>query len=574
MRYLFLLLAFLAVTAEARNPRGGAVGSTGAPLPSVSGLHVSSNKLVNSSGQVVPLRGVDKDGAEYMCLSSGGTAVFDGPTDANDISNMGSWAIDIVRLPVNEQCWLGINGLPAASYSAATYISTIVSYVNALTAANIAVIIDLQWAAPGTTQSNQLTPMPDADHAGAFWTSVANTFKTNSSVLFDLFNEPYPDSNQDTTAAWICLRDGGTCPSVSYSAAGMQSLVTAIRATGATNVIMSPGIQFTNSLTQWLTYKPVDNTGNLIASWHSYASQICNSQTCWDTYILPVINSVPVIAGEIGESDCAHSYIDTLMAYMDSKGGNYLGWAWNTYDCSSFPSLISEYPGATPTGFGVGLRDHLLLAAGRTPPPLPPIPYFNNAVFPYGVAVGRGTNYTASDSTVYYADVAASGLTIDTTTYGFPTYSTANTITGTSDPTLYQTGRWGVSAVYNFAVPNGNYHVTLGFAPVTAFTQGTVNNPATASINNLGEFGQDQSINGNNVGQCYGSSFSGTNNSPYSSPATSCPGNVTSAAPTVNAAITVTYAVSVFGQHLQIQPAASFGGGRKTILNSIKITTP
>ena len=48
--------------------------------------------------------------------------------------------------------------------------------------------------------------MPDADHAPDFWTSVANTFKNNSAVIFDLYNEPYLDNNQDTTAGWECWK--------------------------------------------------------------------------------------------------------------------------------------------------------------------------------------------------------------------------------------------------------------------------------------------------------------------------------------------------------------------------------
>src|SRR5439155_1196812 len=81
---------------------------------------------------------------------------------------------------------------------------------------------------------------------------VATTFRSNSSVLFDIFNEPYPDSNQDTIAAWTCWRDGGTCPGVAYTAAGSQELVNAIRGTGATNVIMVGGVQYTNTLSRWL----------------------------------------------------------------------------------------------------------------------------------------------------------------------------------------------------------------------------------------------------------------------------------------------------------------------------------
>jgi hypothetical protein len=59
---------------------------------------------------------------------------------------------------------------------------------------------------------------------------------------------------------------------VNFAAAGMQSLVNAIRGTGATNPIMIPGLSWTNALEKWLQYKPIDTLAcpQIIASWHSY----------------------------------------------------------------------------------------------------------------------------------------------------------------------------------------------------------------------------------------------------------------------------------------------------------------
>jgi fibronectin type 3 domain-containing protein len=332
---------------------------------SIAGLHVSGNKILNSQSQQVALRGVNKAGTEYMCLGGG---IFDGPTDTASVTVLKTWNITIVRLPINEQCWLGINGIQTPT-TAATYKTAIVNYVNLLNANNIAVIIDLQWAAPGTYVADKLIPMPDADHAPDFWTSVANTFKNNSSVIFDLFNEPWPDNNQNTTAAWTCLRDGGTCPSVSYNnngtqipytAVGTQALVNTIRATGSTNIIMVPGIQFANTLDQWQTYKPTDSAGQLAVSWHSYDIQGCNNSTCWNNVVKPLLATTPLITGEIGDTlSCGATYINSLMTFLDNNGGHYLAWAWNTYDCTGFPSLISNFDG-TPTAFGLGFKNHLL----------------------------------------------------------------------------------------------------------------------------------------------------------------------------------------------------------------------
>jgi hypothetical protein len=565
--FLCIIFALWAAIAQARNPRGGAVTTQAASLPSVAGLHVSGNKILNGGGQVVQLRGVNKAGTEYMCLSTAGN-YFDGPSGASDITTLGTWAVNVVRVPLNEQCWLGINGLPAGG-TAAAYRAAITAYVNLLTSANIATILDLQWGAPGSTQATQLVPMPDADHAAAFWTSVANAFKSNSSVVFDLFNEPYPDSNSDSAAAWACIKNGGTCPGVTFQAASMPSLITAIRNTGATNVIIAGGPGFSYYLDQWIpTYQGTDPLNNLGASLHYYPPSVFTNSAI-ASLLDTVTASYPLIQGELGENDCQHVNIDPWMAYHDAKNDGYLGWAWNTYDCSSFPSLISNFDG-TPTAFGVGFRDHLLTLAGLTPPPGPPVTYFTST-YPFGIGIGQSSQITASDGTIYYPDVAATGLTIDN--QYFAKYTNSATITNTADQVLYKTGRVGVYETITIAVPNGNYDVTLGMAPATAFTQ-SVNDASTASLNNQGEFGQDQTIQGQRLGTCVWGPTPGSA-SPYSTPATTCPN--TGTVPTVNAATTVTYLkVGVFNQSLQISVGASFGATsngafRNTILNTIKV---
>lgn len=70
------------------------------------------------------------------------------------------------------------------------------------------------------------------------------------------------------------------------------------------------------------------------------------------------MESVPVLTGEIGESDCASTYITKLMPWLDSKNASYLAWTWNTWDCNTGPSLISSYTG-TPTNFGAGYLAHI-----------------------------------------------------------------------------------------------------------------------------------------------------------------------------------------------------------------------
>jgi len=287
-----LVLALLVGLLGAIAPRH----TTQAAGTTMTGLHVQGNQILIGPRQIVRLLGANRSSTEYACIQGWGFA--NGPLDAASVQAMASWHINAVRVPLNEDCWLGINGAPAA-YAGANYQQTIINYVNLLTQNGMAAIVELHWNAPGTGQATGQQPMPDQDHAPAFWTSVANTFKGNSSVLFDLYNEPYPDNNQDTTAAWTCWKNGGTCAGVGFQVAGMQELVTTVRNTGAKNIIMLSGVQYANSLSGWIKHKPTDPRHNLAASLHSYARQQCSSTRCWNKTIAKAAAKVPVIAEDL-----------------------------------------------------------------------------------------------------------------------------------------------------------------------------------------------------------------------------------------------------------------------------------
>ena len=336
-----------------------------AAAPAVS-VRVVGNHLVNQDGAVVRLLGVDRSGSEYACEANGGWGVFDGPSDVASVAAMAAWHMNAVRVPLNEDCWLGINGAPA-QFSGANYRSAIESYVSELNADGMIAILDLHWNAPGSTLANGQQVMADADHSPAFWTSVATAFRPDPGVVFDLYNEPHDIS-------WSCWLNG-CATSAGWQTAGMQTLVDSVRSTGATQPIMVAGLGWAGDLSGWLANEPVDPAGQLVASVHVYNFGGCVTASCWSSEYAPVAARVPLVTGELGENDCGQSFIDSYMQWADANGVSYLGWAWDAYGCGSFPSLISSYDG-TPTAFGAGLKDHLtsLWQAGQTsvtaaPPP-------------------------------------------------------------------------------------------------------------------------------------------------------------------------------------------------------------
>jgi len=77
-----------------------------------------------------------------------GYGIFDGPNDNNMIQNMKNWNANVVRIPLNEQCWLAVNGINPA-YSGQNYINAITDFVQRINNHAMYVILDLHWTAPG-----------------------------------------------------------------------------------------------------------------------------------------------------------------------------------------------------------------------------------------------------------------------------------------------------------------------------------------------------------------------------------------------------------------------------------------
>jgi endoglucanase len=90
---------------------------------------VRGERLVDARGHPVRLLGVNRSSAEYECLE--GQAVFEGPIDEAAIAAMASWRINAVRLPLNESCWLGINGV-APAVGGGAYREAVRAYVGRL----------------------------------------------------------------------------------------------------------------------------------------------------------------------------------------------------------------------------------------------------------------------------------------------------------------------------------------------------------------------------------------------------------------------------------------------------------
>lgn len=342
-----------------------AVSSAAVPTPVVQGNHL----IDSTTGDIWVPRGVNWPSFEYACQQ--GWAYSRDSANAATAAAMASWHINAVRLPVNQDCWLGDNGLPTFGDTQG-YRAALRAFVDTLNAAGIAVILDLHWF-------NPTVAVHDGQHAMAaarsldFWSSVASAYNDAPSVLFDAFNEPYSRYDANTTTfdlTWNCWQDGGCQAPIepdtvaaplsgtTYTTTGMTQIVASIRGAGATQPILLGGRDYANDLREWLTHRPDDN--QLVASFHNYLNQRCDTEACWDAEIAPVAATVPVITGEFGERDCKHDFIDAFMDWADAHDVGYLAWAWWTLDPNDCAQLdLLNQDGTPKAPLGTALQDHL-----------------------------------------------------------------------------------------------------------------------------------------------------------------------------------------------------------------------
>jgi hypothetical protein len=316
-------------------------------------VYVHGGSLVDGTGVTIHPVGATRAGSEYACVQ--GWGMFDGPTDDASIAAMTTWNVQIVRIPLNEDCWLGINGVNP-QFAGANYQAAIEGYVSRLEAHGMIVDLDLHWTAPAAVSASTQDVMADTDHSTTFWSQVAAIYGQDHHVVFELFNEPHDIS-------WNCWENGCTIPAAgttpAWQAAGMQQLVTAVRSAHASNVVILGGLGFSGDISQWKSHQPTDPLGQEAAAWHIYNFGSCTDATCWASQAATV-TGIPVVVTEIGETDCGSGFVDPLMSWLDKTGYSYLAWTWDDWAGCGGPSLLASYDG-TPNGdYGAAVKAHFL----------------------------------------------------------------------------------------------------------------------------------------------------------------------------------------------------------------------
>jgi endoglucanase len=323
---LLVLLALVGALAACESSSSNGAAVVPAPKSSatptgVFGIQVKANQFVSAKdGAPVQIVGTQISGLEtgypsrWPQYSNAGVAFW------RSLVNYKGSGLNTVRFPLNEASWLNYtcydsgSGASAKLYAPVSgggykadpnnrYQATVKQAVADATAAGLYVILVDFFAAPNNDTGRPLCPIgqpgfANADHSLAFWKSVADTFKDNPAVIFELFNEPFGNNVYND---WVIhtginsyapgtdaikLRDGGAYSpfhtqnntagnamvtvNETWQVAGMQDMVNTVRGEGATNVVLAAPVGWAGEIETWLASRPTDSIGQLGVAWHVY----------------------------------------------------------------------------------------------------------------------------------------------------------------------------------------------------------------------------------------------------------------------------------------------------------------
>jgi hypothetical protein len=349
--------------------------------PVTFGISVRGNRFVSTAdGSTLQIVGTNVSGLETGQTSRWPQFTAAGPAFWSNVRNFGGQPINTVRLPLNETSWLNYTcydpgaGSSASHYGAArdggytpdpkrVYQSIVKKAVADATAARLYVILDLHWGAPNNPAGQPLCPIgqpafADRDHSLEFWKQVADTFKDNPAVMFELFNEPYGSNvyvNWDLGDGQpgpdaITTRDGGSySPFIvqnngdqgamlaydfTWQVAGMQAMLDTIRGEGATNVILSAPIGWAGEIQTWLATKPTDPLNQLGVAWHIYGYK---KGTAPPLAVLAA--GYPIVVTETYGLEAIDGY-----TWAASQKIGYLWWGWNDWHGQPLSQELSQPP--------------------------------------------------------------------------------------------------------------------------------------------------------------------------------------------------------------------------------------
>jgi endoglucanase len=323
-------------------------------------LTTSGNRILRADTMnPILLRGVNRSGLEYSEPTAAGflaAAQFTGDELREIVLN---WRANIVRLPFNQDwCLRGRSGHSAEEYLAS--VDQVISWTAALGAYTI---LDLQWLDAETVyghtedqyhvhRENHVPPTPNGDTI-LLWRTLAERYRNEPAVLFDLLNEPHDTLEDDLLPIHLLGPDGEIFDSYDSSVGPDEWVPWATRLTEEIRTIRPDGIILVGGVDWAFDLRQIRvNAPNIVYSAHIYSNRNVDD---WGK-ALDTWNEAPVFVGEWGGKEQDRDFGHKLADLMRQRGLGWTAWSW-----VDDPPLVlhPRAPNYQPTSFGELVQNEL-----------------------------------------------------------------------------------------------------------------------------------------------------------------------------------------------------------------------
>ena len=310
-----------------------------------------------STMQPVVLRGVNRSGLEYSAPGPVGFLAAAGISKAEIEEIVFGWQAKVIRLPFNQE-WV-LHGFE--NYSGEDYMTALDTVIDWAASLGAYTILDLHWLDISTVfghtadgRTNHVPPLPNPETI-ALWRTLAQRYKDEAAVIFDLLNEPHSLLEDDSNPVFLVNESGDLRESSAQVIEANEWLPWASRLISEVRSIGNDSLLFVSGLDWGYDLSGLKVAAqNIVFSTHVYPNRRPKD---WQRAFGRTAAVAPVFVAEWGGGNGDLDWGARFISFLNATGLGWASWSWTDQPYLVGNAQTADY---SPTRFGSMVRRELM----------------------------------------------------------------------------------------------------------------------------------------------------------------------------------------------------------------------